>query len=169
MSTTTLAKRHGFAGARSAGGMGGPLGAPHEAGRIRHGRADPAHPRGGGSRRDGDRSRPALDDDPAQLRLSHLRAGREATAEGDRVQRGRGLGDRLAGPQLRQGRGEGRPRNRVRARRKHPGVDRPGGDGGSVVTRYRVALWVLLAGKLLGAWGLTWDILWHLLIGRDTF
>jgi hypothetical protein len=37
------------------------------------------------------------------------------------------------------------------------------------VTRYRVALWVLLVGKLLGAWGLTWDIQWHLLIGRDTF
>jgi hypothetical protein len=37
------------------------------------------------------------------------------------------------------------------------------------VTRYRLALWVLLAGKLLGAWGLTWDIQWHLLIGRDTF
>jgi hypothetical protein len=36
-------------------------------------------------------------------------------------------------------------------------------------TRHRVALWVLLAGKLLGAWGLTWDIQWHLLIGRDTF
>jgi hypothetical protein len=28
---------------------------------------------------------------------------------------------------------------------------------------------VLLVGKLLGAWGLTWDIQWHLLIGRDTF
>jgi hypothetical protein len=37
------------------------------------------------------------------------------------------------------------------------------------MTRYRVALWVLLVGKLLGAWGLTWDIQWHLLIGRDTF
>jgi hypothetical protein len=37
------------------------------------------------------------------------------------------------------------------------------------VTRHRLALWVLLAGKLLGAWGLTWDIQWHLLIGRDTF
>jgi hypothetical protein len=36
-------------------------------------------------------------------------------------------------------------------------------------TRHRVALWVLLGGKLLGAWGLTWDIQWHLLIGRDTF
>ena len=32
-----------------------------------------------------------------------------------------------------------------------------------------MALWVLLVGKLLGAWGLTWDIQWHLLIGRDTF
>jgi hypothetical protein len=37
------------------------------------------------------------------------------------------------------------------------------------VTRHRVALWVTLAGKLVGAWGLTWDIQWHLLIGRDTF
>jgi hypothetical protein len=37
------------------------------------------------------------------------------------------------------------------------------------VTRYHVALWVLIAGKLLGAWGLTWDIQWHLRIGRDTF
>jgi hypothetical protein len=37
------------------------------------------------------------------------------------------------------------------------------------VTRHRLALWVLLAGKVLGAWGLTWDIQWHLLIGRDTF
>lgn len=37
------------------------------------------------------------------------------------------------------------------------------------VSRYRVALWVLLAGKLLGACGLTWDIQWHLLIGRDSF
>ena len=33
----------------------------------------------------------------------------------------------------------------------------------------RVALWVLLAGKLLGSWGLTWDIQWHLRIGRDSF
>lgn len=37
------------------------------------------------------------------------------------------------------------------------------------MTRHRVALWVILAGKLVGAWGLTWDIQWHLLIGRDTF
>jgi hypothetical protein len=28
---------------------------------------------------------------------------------------------------------------------------------------------VILGGKLVGAWGLTWDIQWHLLIGRDTF
>jgi hypothetical protein len=37
------------------------------------------------------------------------------------------------------------------------------------VTRYRAALWVLLVGKLVGAWGLTWDIQWHVFIGRDTF
>ena len=37
------------------------------------------------------------------------------------------------------------------------------------MTRYHLALWVMLAGKLLGSWGLTWDIQWHLLIGRDTF
>ena len=37
------------------------------------------------------------------------------------------------------------------------------------MTRHRVALWVVLGGKLLGAWGLTWDTQWHLLIGRDTF
>jgi hypothetical protein len=36
-------------------------------------------------------------------------------------------------------------------------------------TRHRVALWVLVAGKLAGAWGLHWDIQWHLLIGRDSF
>jgi hypothetical protein len=33
----------------------------------------------------------------------------------------------------------------------------------------RLALWVLLGGKLLAAWGLTWDIQWHLRIGRDSF
>jgi hypothetical protein len=38
-----------------------------------------------------------------------------------------------------------------------------------VLTRHQIALWALLGGKLLGAWGLTWDIQWHLLIGRDTF
>jgi hypothetical protein len=37
------------------------------------------------------------------------------------------------------------------------------------VSRHRLALWVLLAGKLIGAWGLSWDIQWHVLIGRDTF
>ena len=33
----------------------------------------------------------------------------------------------------------------------------------------RGALWGLLVTKLLGAWGLTWDIQWHMTIGRDTF
>ena len=33
----------------------------------------------------------------------------------------------------------------------------------------RAAIWTLVAAKLLGAWGLTWDIQWHLRIGRDSF
>lgn len=33
----------------------------------------------------------------------------------------------------------------------------------------RAALWGMLAAKLWGGWGLTWDIRWHLLIGRDSF
>ena len=37
------------------------------------------------------------------------------------------------------------------------------------MSRHRLALWVLLAGKVIGAWGLSWDIQWHVLIGRDTF
>ncbi len=36
--------------------------------------------------------------------------------------------------------------------------------------RLRVAaLWGLLAAKMLGGWGVQWDIRWHLLIGRDSF
>ena len=33
----------------------------------------------------------------------------------------------------------------------------------------RAALWGMLAAKLWGGWGVTWDIQWHLLIGRDSF
>ncbi|MBI3625573.1 MAG: hypothetical protein HY215_05450 [Candidatus Rokubacteria bacterium] len=33
----------------------------------------------------------------------------------------------------------------------------------------RALLWGMLAAKLWGGWGLTWDIRWHLLIGRDSF
>jgi hypothetical protein len=33
----------------------------------------------------------------------------------------------------------------------------------------RVALWTLLAGKMLAGWGVQWDIQWHVLIGRDSF
>jgi hypothetical protein len=33
----------------------------------------------------------------------------------------------------------------------------------------RFALWTLVLAKLVGAWGLTWDIQWHLRIGRDSF
>src|SRR3989442_2907986 len=31
------------------------------------------------------------------------------------------------------------------------------------------ALWALLAAKLIGGWGVQWDIRWHLLVGRDSF
>jgi hypothetical protein len=34
---------------------------------------------------------------------------------------------------------------------------------------YRVALWALLASKLVTGWGVQWDIQWHLRIGRDSF
>lgn len=34
---------------------------------------------------------------------------------------------------------------------------------------HHVALWTLVVAKLVGAWGLTWDIQWHLQIGRDSF
>ena len=33
----------------------------------------------------------------------------------------------------------------------------------------RAALWGMLAAKLWGGWGVTWDIQWHLLIGRESF
>jgi hypothetical protein len=36
-------------------------------------------------------------------------------------------------------------------------------------TLRRSALWALLVAKLVGAWGIGWDIRWHLLIGRDSF
>ena len=38
-----------------------------------------------------------------------------------------------------------------------------------VVQLRRRALWVLLTAKVLGSWGLVWDIRWHLTIGRDSF
>src|SRR5215831_3548152 len=33
----------------------------------------------------------------------------------------------------------------------------------------RVALWALIAAKLVAGWGVQWDIAWHIRIGRDTF
>ena len=33
----------------------------------------------------------------------------------------------------------------------------------------RAALWGLLLAKLIGGWGVQWDIQWHVLIGRDSF
>jgi hypothetical protein len=37
------------------------------------------------------------------------------------------------------------------------------------MTVRRHALWALLAAKLVGGWGVGWDIRWHLVIGRDSF
>ena len=37
------------------------------------------------------------------------------------------------------------------------------------MTLRRRALWALLVAKLVGAWGIGWDIRWHLMIGRDSF
>jgi predicted MFS family arabinose efflux permease len=37
------------------------------------------------------------------------------------------------------------------------------------VTALRAALWVLVTAKIVGGWGLTWDIQWHVTIGRDSF
>jgi len=33
----------------------------------------------------------------------------------------------------------------------------------------RFALWGIVAGKLVGGWGVQWDILWHIRISRDSF
>ncbi len=33
----------------------------------------------------------------------------------------------------------------------------------------RAALWGMLAAKICGGWGVTWDIQWHVRIGRDSF
>lgn len=38
-----------------------------------------------------------------------------------------------------------------------------------IATAHRAALWTLLAAKLVGGWGLTWDIRWHVTVGRDSF
>ena len=37
------------------------------------------------------------------------------------------------------------------------------------MTYRRVALWGSLVARLVGAWGLGWDIQWHMTIGRDSF
>jgi hypothetical protein len=39
----------------------------------------------------------------------------------------------------------------------------------STLTVARTGLWTLLAAHLVALWGLSWDIRWHLLIGRDSF
>src|SRR5688500_16777498 len=44
-------------------------------------------------------------------------------------------------------------------------------EGSSVDLRRvrQAALWGMLAAKVVGGWGLGWDIRWHLMIGRDSF
>lgn len=37
------------------------------------------------------------------------------------------------------------------------------------MTVRRRALWALLVARLVGGWGVGWDIRWHLIIGRDSF
>src|SRR2546426_1051328 len=39
----------------------------------------------------------------------------------------------------------------------------------STLAAMRMAVWTLVVGKLVGAWGLNWDIQWHLRIARDSF
>jgi hypothetical protein len=34
---------------------------------------------------------------------------------------------------------------------------------------YRLALWIMLGANLVAAWGVQWDIQWHVRIGRDSF
>ncbi len=43
-----------------------------------------------------------------------------------------------------------------------------GPDAETMALRRR-ALWALLVAKLVGAWGIGWDVRWHLTIGRDSF
>src|SRR5687767_4161037 len=47
----------------------------------------------------------------------------------------------------------------------------PAAEGVSIdlVRVRRAALWTILAAKVIGGWGLGWDIRWHLMIGRDSF
>ncbi len=33
----------------------------------------------------------------------------------------------------------------------------------------RAGLWAILAAKIVAAWGVRWDVQWHILIGRDSF
>jgi len=39
----------------------------------------------------------------------------------------------------------------------------------STVAVRRAGLWGLLVSKLIGGWGVQWDIQWHVIIGRDSF
>jgi hypothetical protein len=55
----------------------------------------------------------------------------------------------------------------VRADQLSLATDRPAAS--ATVALRRAALWGLLVAKLVGGWGVQWDIQWHLRIGRDSF
>ena len=42
-------------------------------------------------------------------------------------------------------------------------------DGTAALTFRRIALWGIVAAKVLAGWGVQWDIQWHVRIGRDSF
>src|ERR671936_2912354 len=48
-------------------------------------------------------------------------------------------------------------------------VDRPAASVDDARRLRAAVLWGLLAAKMVGGWGVQWDIRWHLLIGRDSF
>jgi len=48
-------------------------------------------------------------------------------------------------------------------------IDAATGTVSEAATLRRAALWALLLSKLIGGWGVQWDIQWHVLIGRDSF
>ena len=55
--------------------------------------------------------------------------------------------------------------------RSAPGFEAPAAAPATAEGRSlrRAVLWGMLAAKVLGGWGVTWDIQWHILIGRDSF
>ncbi len=57
----------------------------------------------------------------------------------------------------------------VRAERLDGTATAPAHRAEASIALGRTVLWAMLGAKLLGAWGLRWDIQWHVRIGRDSF